>query len=225
MDPVSSVALYHFAVLGERIDDLNDLDLQDIPIIDSNGTIIEPKTAEQIVEVFAKGAVEEDHVDLIGAQVVLYGSYYDDDIDKDVLGFIEEWDMYDKNFNRDLNGYIINEFESQTILIPMVIYIMIESVFRTTEADYYSNRAEFVDRHYRNKYGRLPFTMQSYIGVNKMWTSRNLGNVGVAADFIFNLVREPTIPGTLGRLENLPTRHGIPSWYIQVKSRSLLGVI
>ena len=43
--------------------------------------------------------------------------------------------------------------------------------------------------------------MQSYIGVNKMWASRNLGNVGVAADFIFNLVREPTIPGTLGRLE------------------------
>ena len=57
--------------------------------------------------------MEEDHVDLIGAQVVLYGSYYDDDIDKDVLGFIEEWDMYDKNFNRDLNGYIINEFESR----------------------------------------------------------------------------------------------------------------
>ena len=81
MDPVSSVALYHFAVLGERIDDLSDLDPEDIPIIDTNGTITKPKTAEQIIKAFAKGAVEEDHVDLIGAQVVLYGSYYDDVFD------------------------------------------------------------------------------------------------------------------------------------------------
>ena len=32
-DPVSSIALYYFAVIGERIDDLNDLDPQAIPLL------------------------------------------------------------------------------------------------------------------------------------------------------------------------------------------------
>ena len=118
-----------------------------------------------------KDAVEESMIDLIGAQVVLYGSYYDD-----AIKFYEyEWLKYKQEFNEDLNGYIINEFESRDYINSYgYIYNDRNQFFGAREADYYSNRAEFVDRHYRNKYGRLPFTMQSYIGVNKMWASRNL---------------------------------------------------
>ena len=61
-----------------------------------------------MIQALVKGAVEEDYVDLIGAQVVLYGSYYDD-----AVKFFEEWLEYNQEFNRDLNGYIINEFESR----------------------------------------------------------------------------------------------------------------
>ena len=46
-----------------------------------------------------------------------------------------------------------------------------------------------------------------------MWNNRTLGNVGVAADFIFNLVREPTIVGGIGGnqtyLPNMTAHRGI----------------
>ena len=76
-DPDSSIALYYYALTGERICDISDL----------NFTTDGNKTTPDIVSELVKGAVEEDMIDLIGAQVVLYGSYYDDD----AVNFYEEW--------------------------------------------------------------------------------------------------------------------------------------
>ena len=68
----------------------------------------------------------------------------------------------------------------------------------TGEGDYYRNRISFVNFFFKNKYGRLPFTIQANTGATKIWLARELGEVGAAADFIFNLVREPTIAAIYG---------------------------
>ena len=234
-DPISSIALYYLAVTGERLCDVRDLypDLEDAPDFDANGTI-DNNTTDRVDDTDVVGDIvesisNEDYVDLIGAQVVLYGSYHDDAND-----FFDEWEKYNQEFNRDLNSYIINEFESSDrgersyISLYGHIYNDRNQFLGAREGDYYSNRVAFVNRHYRNKYGRLPFTTQSRSGANKIWASRDLGNVGVAADFIFNLVREPTIPGTIGGLQtylpNMASHRGIylskAQTYLAIKNAS-----
>ena len=54
-----------------------------------------------------------------------------------------------------------------------------------------SKRKDFVTRHYKNKYKSSPTFIQVSQGANKLWLNRELGNIGAASDFIFNLAMEP----------------------------------
>jgi len=192
-DEISQIALQYFAVKNERVSVM--LSLYSTPpvspTIDDPGLpppLPPPPSGEDYL-------ISDGDVDLLGANVVLYGEILSS------ANFRNESNIYQEEFNSDLLSYIIDKLSSDD---PEKrtgygkIFDDRNHLLGTIEGDYYWNRINFVSFFFNNKYGRFPFTIQADTGAKKIWLARELGEVGAAADFIFNLVREPTTAAVFG---------------------------
>jgi hypothetical protein len=185
-DPISAYGLFYYSMTGDRLCDLSALGITP----DENGT-----TNEDVVRAVAKYTTSDEETDLYGAYRVLTGQDFPDRII-----YKSELDLYRQVYDSNLTSYIIGKLISEDSSSNNYgkLFDDRDHFLGTREGDFYNNRIDFVNHFYRNKYGNLPTTIQSQTGASKMWYARNLGEVGVAANFIFNLVREPTTPATFG---------------------------
>ena len=111
----------------------------------------------------------------------------------------------------------------------MAQFILIErTFFGDREGDYFANRTEFVSRHFKNKFGSLPSINQYVAGAQKLWDARQadlMDNVTPAAEFIYNLVIEPTSSfGILGSIKEpyLPFMKSVRGDYLDTAKQFVL---
>jgi len=148
--------------------------------------------------------------DLIAAHHVIYGSYHS--TQERLESDFEEWESV-LSEKGGIRNYIINELDSSSYSYS---HGQLE-LYGESQKEFYQNRKKFVDRHFKYKYGTNPSTVQSLQGTKKMWDFAEAQNFAedqedrhliIAADFIYNLVTEPTSPygnGVVAFLHNMPS--------------------
>ena len=126
---------------------------------------------------------------LVAAYYVLFGKYPDQNtFDSD----FENWGGEIRQNNQvGLMNYISDKITNDYTSYYGVIPNNQAYFFGYVEGINLSKRKDFVTRHYKNKYKSSPTFIQVSQGANKLWLNRELGNIGAASDFIFNLAMEP----------------------------------
>ena len=182
-DPQSVVAMMLKDITGETP---SDSDLEEIQSGSSTNSI------SNII----KGIVDRENrnnyeymANLVAAYYVLFGKYPDQNtFDSD----FENWGGEIRQNNQvGLMNYISDKITNDYTSYYGVIPNNQAYFFGYVEGINLSKRKDFVTRHYKNKYKSSPTFIQVSQGANKLWLNRELGNIGAASDFIFNLAMEP----------------------------------
>jgi hypothetical protein len=175
--------------------------------LDANATLAD--TIDFVID-YSLGDTIDMMTDLIAAHHVIYGSYHS--TQESLESDFEEWESV-LSEKGGIRNYIINELDSSSYSYS---HGQLE-LYGESQKEFYQNRKKFVDRHFKYKYGTNPSTVQSLQGTKKMWDFAEAQNFAedqedrhliIAADFIYNLVTEPTSPygnGVVAFLHNMPS--------------------
>ena len=192
LKPVSSSAMIYREMTGESPTD------EVVRVL--KASIPENADEKTMLEILVNYSIGEDLVpmaDLAGAYAVLFGEAH-----FNTEEYFKEYDEWENN----LLGYIRYQLQSLKYINKYgLIYSDRPQFFGNREGDYFANRKEFVSRHFKNKFGTLPSTMQYMKGAQLLWDARQADlndNLTPAVDYIYNLVLEPTISlGITGALK------------------------
>jgi hypothetical protein len=213
--PVSASSMIYKEMTGESATDQVVRDLK--------ASIPENADEETMLEILVNYSIGEDLVpmaDLAGAYAVLFGESH-----PTTESFEEDFEDYGDN----LLGYIRDQLQSTRYVSRYgPIYSDRAQFFGDREGDYFANRTQFVTRHFINKYKIQPTVNQYTVGANKLWNARqaNLNdNLTPAADFIYNLVIEPTKSlGLSGSFKEtyLPFMNSVRGQYLDTAKQFIL---
>ena len=216
-NPISAVALYYKELTGKTIGSRE--------LIELTNSLSENASEEDILRrtIDFSHAGEFDYMaDILGAYKVLYGEYYP----------VSEYDIFFSDYEdwkNNLLGFVTNQLTSSKYSTKYgTIFTDRAQFFGDREGDYFSNRKDFVSRHFKNKFGSLPSINQYVAGAQKLWDARQadlMDNVTPAAEFIYNLVIEPTSSfGILGSIKEtyLPFMKSVRGDYLDTAKQFVL---
>ena len=195
-DPESSVGKNLLDYTGENPD--SEIIYEVIDDTDSNGT-----DADYLKTIIEK----QGHLkilalaDLLACYKVLYGSIPPEADGESFPGetfykeiFVGELELDKANDVQSvLLDYIKDQLNSNKYFTQ---YSFLESMVGDTESINIANRNKFVSRHFSNKYGTNPSSIQKTQGSKKMWSyynTQNMTEIDSASYFLYNLATEPVV--------------------------------
>jgi len=161
----------------------------------------ENSTLEDVVDMVIESSLSNDiatMTDLLAAQHIIFGTNL---LWEEFAGVYEEWkEQFDQNANAALKDYIHTQISSTKY----------KYLYETLDINRsYIDRENFVQRHFLNKYGYNPTSVQkrhgskkiedllvldnlNFVGQEINVSSINLEDFNASINFIYQLVREPT---------------------------------
>ena len=195
-DPESSVGKNLYDYTGENPD--SEIIYEVIDDTDSNGT-----DADYLKTIIEK----QGHLkilalaDLLACYKVLYGSVPPEADGESFPGetFYKEIFVGELELDRvnDVEGVLLDYIKDQINSNKYFTqYSYLESMVGGTESINIANRNKFVSRHFSNKYGTNPTSIQKTQGSKKMWSyynTQNMTEIDAASYFLYNLATEPVV--------------------------------